>query len=277
MDADSWSAEAFRPIAGYLADVLGVHLPPHRLQLLRARLQGRLRADGVTGFAPFQRQLNNENGRDHAAQLLIDLSTVNHTSFFREPQALQFLANHLAHALLEGKGTVRVWSAGCSTGQEPYSLLMVLADRVPDLAQRHLEYWASDLSLGALRAAARAVYDERSTRGIDPERLRRYFLRGRGPKLGTFRVVPELRQLVRFVHLDLKRPVWNLPAQFDAILCRNVAIYFDEAERLQLLERLTNQLRPGGWLVIGQGEILSGTPANLLRQAPSIFRRVERS
>lgn len=275
-DPDSWSAREFQPIASYLRDALGVRLAPHRLQLLQARLRGRLRGEGHAGFAEFTAWLSTAETRDRAAQLLIDLSTVNHTSFFREPAALKAVVNHLARLLLEQSGPIRVWSAGCSSGQEPYSLLMMLAEQVADLSPARCECWASDVSLGVLQAAARAIYDERVLGGIAVDRLRRFFLRGRGTHLGQYRVVPEIRRLVTFCHLDLHRWPWTVPGRFDAILCRNVAIYFDEPARLLLLDRLTERLRPGGWLAVGHGEILPARPGRLTKHAPSIFRKADR-
>ena len=211
-------------------------------------------------------------------QLLIDLSTVNHSTFFREPIQLQALADHLAglvRARPQAAGPVRVWSAGCSAGQEPYSLAMMLAESLPGVSAAAIEIRATDIALEVVRSAARAIYEARDLADVSPERLRRFFLRGRGTRQGSYRVVPEIRRLVTFQHLDLRKPAWPLPEDFDAILCRNVAIYFGEAERLVLLDRLAERLRPGGWLVVGNCEILPERPGVLQKIAASIFRRVE--
>ena len=124
-----------------------------------------------------------------------------------------------------------------------------------------MEIWASDLSLEMLKNAAGAIYTTRDVQGVSPARLRRFFLLGRGPREGSFRVVPEIRDLVKFRHIDLRNPTWAVPADFPIIFCRNVSIYFAEDERLTLLNRLAQHLRPGGWLAMGNGEILPEVPA----------------
>lgn len=210
-------------------------------------------------------------------QLLVDLTTINHSTFFREPVTLRAVAEHLA-GLVRGRspreGSVRVWSAGCAAGQEPYSLAMLLAELVPGLTRDRLEIWGSDVALGMVRHGARAIYEARELTEVPPERLRRYFLRGRGPQQGQYRIAPEVRALATFQLLDLRRPEWTIPGDFDVILCRNVAIYFDEAERLVLLDRFAQRLRDGGWLVVGNCEILPERPGVLAKIAPSIFRKV---
>ena len=107
-----------------------------------------------------------------------------------------------------------------------------------------------------LKTAAGAIYTTRDVQGVSPARLRRFFLLGRGPREGSFRVVPEIRDLVKFRHIDLRNPTWPVPADFPIIFCRNVSIYFAEDERMTLLQRLAQHLRPGGWLAMGNGEIL---------------------
>jgi chemotaxis protein methyltransferase CheR len=154
---------------------------------------------------------------------------------------------------------------------------MMLAEALPGVSATAIEIRATDIALGVVRSAARAIYEARDLADVSPERLRRFFLRGRETRQGSFRVAPEIRRLVTFQHLDLRKPTWPLPEDFEAILCRNVAIYFGEAERLVLLDRLAGRLRPGGWLVVGNCEILPERPGLLRKIAASIFRRVAAS
>jgi chemotaxis protein methyltransferase CheR len=249
-------------------------MAPHRLHLLQARLQARLQSEGYSGFAELERELHQPATRVHAVQMLIDLSTVNHTAFFREMRTLRAVVDQLACRLLEGRSPIRIWSAGCSSGQEPYSVLMLLAEAVGPLTAQQVQFWGTDLSREVLETAARAVYPERELTDVSPQRLKRFFLRGRAGKLGTYRIAPELRGLMTWSLLDLSAATWNVPEQFDAILCRNVLIYFEEQERLRLLDRLAERLVPGGWLVMGRGEILPARPGLLERVAPAIFCKV---
>ena len=213
-------------------------------------------------------------------QLLIDLTTINHSSFFREETSLQILAEHLVGLIRHrsaAEGPVRVWSAGCSAGQEPYSLAMIMAELSLSLSRQVLDLRASDISLGIIRGAARAIYEARDVDEIAPERLRRYFLRGRGGRLGSYRIAPEIRHLLTFHHFDLRAEEWPIPKDFDAILCRNVAIYFAEPDRIVLLDRLASHLKPAGWLVVGNAEILPERPGLLRKVGPSTFERVASS
>jgi chemotaxis protein methyltransferase CheR len=273
-DSEPWSEKDFAPITLFLRHQIGISLEAHRMGLLQARLRSRLQLKGFHSFTQFHEQVLKPDPTGWGAQLLIDLSTVNHTSFFREPAHFTFMAEKVAASLKESPGmTIRIWSAGCSSGQEPYSMAMVLAESIGNLTPARAEIWASDLSLEMLKMAAGAIYTTRDVQGVSPARLRRFFLLGRGPREGSFRVVPEIRDLVKFRHLDLRNPVWSVPNDFPIIFCRNVSIYFAEDERLTLLNRLAQHLRPGGWLAMGNGEILPEVPPTLRKHSPSLFQK----
>lgn len=242
--------------------------------LLQARLRSRVQAKGFTSFSQFNERVLKVDPNGPGMQLLIDLSTVNHTAFFREPAHFTFMIERVSAYLREQPGVpVRLWSAGCSTGQEPFSMAMALAETFPGVGPQRAEIWASDLSREVLEAAARAIYRDREVQGVSPARLRRFFLRGHGPRAGSYRVVPEIRDLIKFRHLDLRNPSWPLPSDFHMIFCRNVSIYFAEEERMELFNRLAQHLRVGGWLLIGNGEILPYVPAAFKKHSPSIFRK----
>lgn len=275
---EPWGDADFAPIGQMLRERYGLALPEHRLVLLQARLQTRLRGRGIASFHAFYESALRDGPDGAGMQLLIDLSTVNHTAFFREPGPLEALAVQLASWLRGQSGVpVRVWSAGCSAGQEPYSLAIALSELVPGLGPGQLELWASDLSQEMIETASRAIYAARELTDVAPDRLRRYFLRGHGRRAGWYRVAPEVRRLVRFQRFDLHGAEWPVPNGLDAILCRNVALYFTDAERPRLLERLAGHLRTGGWLIIGHCEIISDVPRCLARQATSIYRKVATS
>ena len=273
-EPEPWSEKDFAAIVVFLRHQIGITLEPHRMGLLQARLRSRLQVKGFPSFCQFHEQVLKSRPQRLGRQLLIDLSTVNHTSFFREPAHFTFLTEHVSASLKECPGlTVRLWSAGCSSGQEPYSMAMSLAETMQPHGLAKVEIWASDLSLEMIKVAAGAIYRTRDVQGVSPTRLRRFFLLGRGPREGSFRVVPEIRDLVKFRHLDLRNRIWALPNDFHIIFCRNVSIYFAEEERLVLLDRLSHHLRPGGWLAMGNGEILPSVPASLRKHSPSLYQR----
>jgi chemotaxis protein methyltransferase CheR len=274
VEPEPWSEKDFAPITSFLRHQVGITLEAHRMGLLQARLRSRLQVKGIGSFTQFHEQVLKADPTGWGAQLLVDLSTVNHTSFFREPAHFTFMAERIVAWLKESPGMpIRIWSAGCSSGQEPYSMAMVLAETINGLLSQKVEIWASDLSLEMLKLAAGAIYTTRDVQGVSPARLRRFFLLGRGPRAGSFRVVPEIRDLVKFRHLDLRNAVWSVPNDFPIIFCRNVSIYFAEEERLTLINRLAQHLRPGGWLAMGNGEILPEVPPTLRKHSPSLFQK----
>jgi chemotaxis protein methyltransferase CheR len=274
VEPEPWSEKDFAPITSFLRHQVGITLEAHRMGLLQARLRSRLQVKGIGSFTQFHEHVLKSDPTGWGAQLLIDLSTVNHTSFFREPAHFTFMSERISAWFKESPGMmVRIWSAGCSSGQEPYSMAMVLAETIGNLSAQKIEIWASDLSLEMLKLAAGAVYTTRDVQGISAARLRRFFMLGKGPRAGSFRVVPEVRDLVKFRHLDLRNPVWAVPNDFPIIFCRNVSIYFAEDERLTLLDRLAQHLRPGGWLATGNGEIFPEVPPSLRKHSPSLFQK----
>ncbi len=273
-DFEAWSEKDFAPIVAFLRNVIGITLESHRMGLMQARLRSRLQARNLTSFTQFHDQVLRADPTGWGTQVLIDLSTVNHTAFFREPAHFTFMAEKVAAWLKEGPGLpVRIWSAGCSSGQEPYSMAMVLAETLPPQQLPRVEIWASDLSLEMLKVAAGAIYTSRDVQGISQQRLKRFFLLGRGPREGSFRVVPEIRDMVKFRHVDLRNSVWPVPTDLPMIFCRNVSIYFAEDERLALIERLAQHLRPGGWLVMGNGEIIPGVTPTIRKHSPSLYQK----
>ena len=273
-ETEPWSEKDFAPIIAFLRNQIGITLEPHRMGLLQARLRSRLQASGFTSFSHFNERTLKPDPTGAGMQLLIDLSTVNHTAFFREPAHFTFMAERVVASLREQPSVpVRIWSAGCSSGQEPFSMAMVLAETLPGLPPSKIEFWASDLSREVLETAARAIYNARDVQGVSPTRLRKFFMRGSGPRAGSYRVVPEIRDMVKFRHIDLRSPNWPSPSDFHQIFCRNVSIYFSEEDRMELLNRLAQHLRPGGWLAMGNGEILQAIPASLRKHSPSIYRK----
>lgn len=273
-EPEPWSEKDFGGVVAFLRRQIGISLESHRMGLLQARLRSRLQAKGIASFSQFHDRALRPDPTGWGAQLLVDLSTVNHTSFFREPAHFAFLAEQVGAWLRDRPAAeVRVWSAGCSSGQEPYSMAMALAEELPPHGLSRVDVWGSDLSLEMLNAAAGAVYTARDVQGVSPDRLRRFFLLGRGPREGSFRIVPEIRGLVKFRHVDLRTAPWPIPADLDVVFCRNVSIYFSDEDRRALLSRLARHIRPGGWLVTGNGEILPSIPATLRKHSPSIFRK----
>ena len=257
----------------------GISLGDTKHALLIGRLARRLRELGLSSFTAYLRVVTED---DRELVRMLDCIATNETHFFREPRQFELLGGRICDEWLAGAVAgarpreLRVWSAACSTGEEPFSLAMVLHNRLASDRWK-IAIMASDLSTRALDRAHGAVWPIEKARSI-PEALRRaYLLRGIGPRVGHVKAAPEVRELVTFQRANLARPEETLRGPFDAIFCRNVLIYFDVALRVQVLARLRDELAPGGYLFLGHAESLSGTSLALQSVMPGVYRRAERA
>jgi chemotaxis protein methyltransferase CheR len=229
---------------------------------------------GLADLHDYCRYIFEEGGLASEFVQLIDAVTTNKTDFFREPMHFQFLTEVLLPEAVRdhGHSGVRIWSAACSIGAEPYTIAMVLDDYARRVRHFRYEVVATDISTDVLRTAIEGVYDMEMTEPIPPELRDRYLMRARDPDRRQARIVPELRSAVRFGRLNLMDQKYPVPTDMDAIFCRNILIYFDRATQLKVLERLSRHLRPGGYLILGHSETLTGMALPLRSVGPTIFR-----
>jgi len=256
---------------------LGIMMPATKEALLQSRLQRRLVAVGVDSLAAYERYLATSPDADDELRELVSAVTTNTTSFFREAPQIDYLVQHLVPDILatERYATVKVWSAGCSSGEEPYSIAMALAD-----LQRRVPGWdyailATDVSPRILDAARTGVYEADQAAAI-PRPLHRYLMTSRDPERPMVRVRPELRAKIAFHELNFMDPRYAVDDVFDVIYFRNVAIYFDPPTQDAVVTRLCRHLRPGGHLMIGHSESLVGRDVPVRHVAPSIYRKPPR-
>lgn len=267
--------EQFGRISRLMRRVTGVALHSGKKEMVRARLGKRLRALGGLDFREYADLVHSDEGRGEL-ETMVDLLTTNKTSFFREREHFEFLTEEMARGRLSAERGLRFWSAGCSSGEEAYSLAVcALAglDRGPALRTRIL---ATDICRDVLRTARAAVYPARLVEPV-PEPLRRAWFEPVEPPRGAasephLRPVRDVRGLVRIARLNLLRP-WPMSGPFDAILCRNVMIYFEAETRQRLVERFARLLRPGGFLIVGHSESLNGLDHTLRYCRPAVYRR----
>ncbi|MGH8145832.1 MAG: CheR family methyltransferase [Rhodanobacteraceae bacterium] len=247
----------FRFLSDFVTRHCGITMGEHKRQLLQGRLQRRLRALRLDSFEDYCALLR-QNPQDELDEFVSAVST-NVTAFFRESHHFDFLAEQLPKWLAERPGgRIRIWSAGCSTGEEPYSLAMVLAEAIEQhRGPADALILATDLSPAALQKARDGVYSQQRLQGISGERRRRWFQRGSGVYEGECRVHPRLRELVRVRPLNLLED-WPMRGSFDAILCRNVVIYFDAPTKQRLFSRFAAALQPHGKLFLGHSESMHG-------------------
>jgi chemotaxis protein methyltransferase CheR len=231
----------------------------------------------MQGFDQYLRYLEAEASGDEL-RMMVDVLTTNKTSFFREPQQFTFLRNEVIPRDWRQRLQIRIWSAGCSSGEEPYSLAITLREELPDLAafgarsgRRDVRILATDISERVMARARAARYDLDALADVPPPILRRHFRRVEEQE-GLYEVVERTRGLVRLARLNLLAP-WPMHGPFDAIFCRNVMIYFDAHTREQLVGRYWKLLRPGGYLFLGGPESLSGVDHAFEYVQPAIFRK----
>lgn len=253
----------FASIAGHAYKLFGLHLPPGKRDLVYSRLIKRLRNLGLPDFASYCALL--DKGDAEEQQRMLSALTTNVTHFFREAHHFETLRKKVLPPLLDAArhGTrVRIWSAGCSSGQEPYSIALTILEMMPDAARYDVRVLASDVDQDILARAKDGRYDADSLEGLSQEILRsRFVAAGQAVTAG-----PELRQIVAFAELNLMSE-WPMRGPFDVIFCRNVAIYFDKPTQQRLWERFARILNLGGHLFIGHSERITGPAEQLLKGA----------
>ncbi|WP_018953820.1 CheR family methyltransferase [Thioalkalivibrio sulfidiphilus] len=261
----------FRFIARFIGEHAGIVLSDAKRDLVYGRLQRRLRALGLRRFSDYCELL--EQGDGEELEHFVNALTTNLTSFFREPHHFEYLQKDLLPRLLRERSErrLRIWSAGCSTGEEPYSIAMVVAETVPE--DWDVRILATDLDTNVVATAAAGRYGADRVEGISEARRRRWFLRGKGANQGMVRVRPELQELIRFRPLNLLDP-WPMRGAFDIIFCRNVVIYFDKSTQRVLFDRFAGQMRPDGHLFIGHSETLHKVSERFQLLGNTIYRRV---
>ena len=261
------SAGDFARFQRFILDAAGITLSASKKALVSGRLAKRLAHHGIASYGRYLDLL--DSGEDAAeVQTAVDLLTTNETYFFREPKHFELLREQARRALDERR-TLRVWSAASSSGEEAYSIAMVLDDV---LGSAPWEVLGTDISSRVLRRARAGHYPEERTRHIPPAYLKRYCLRGIGEQQGTLLVTRELRQRVRFAPLNLNEPLPRL-GPFDLVFLRNVMIYFSAETKREVVARVIGPLAPGGLLCIGHSETLNDISQAVQQVAPSIYRK----
>lgn len=249
----------FTQIKGMIYDDAGIFLPDTKMNLVYSRLARRVRVLGMQRFIDYIAFVAGKEGREERGHLLSALTT-NLTHFFREPHHFETIRNEIAKEALAKTargGKYRIWSAGCSSGEEPYSLAIGLLDAAPELAKRDVKILGTDIDPVVVNRATTGLYDREVIDPVEPRLREKFFQSGWGPHADRFCVGDEVRAMVDFQLLNLMGP-WPIRESVDAVMCRNVVIYFDEATKGVLWQRFSEVLDPGGWLFIGHSERLSG-------------------
>jgi chemotaxis protein methyltransferase CheR len=245
--------------------IAGITMSPAKKPLVTSRLAKRLKHHGLTSYGEYFRLITAADGKAEL-QMAVDLLTTNETHFFREPKHFDFLRQHILPAHKAGR-TLRIWSAACSSGEEPYSIAMLLDDVLGDASW---EIVASDLSTRVLEKARKGLYPMERMPEIPRHYLTRYCLKGVGSQAGTLLVERKLRERVRFMQHNLTEMPPDI-GEFDVIFLRNVMIYFNQDTKCQVVSRLLPRLRPGGHFLVSHSETLNGVSDALRMVTPSVY------
>jgi chemotaxis protein methyltransferase CheR len=272
----SFSRKAYRILIDLVYEHSRIRLGADKQMLLANRLQKRLRVLGLESYEDYCAVLQSPEGSDEIEEL-VDLISTNHTKFFREPDHFSFLASRALPALIPGlvasRSPLRLWSAAASSGEEPYTMAIVVAEQLRAHPSLDWQITASDISRCMLAEAQQGIYRMDAIQPVPPELLKRYFQKGIGARAGTCRVKPELKERLRFERINLFQAEYPVFPKQHVIFCRNVMIYFDLPSRTTAVQRLARHLSPGGYLVVGHSESLLGIHHNLQPIKQGIYQR----
>jgi chemotaxis protein methyltransferase CheR len=273
------SERDFRRFRDFIYDQCGINLVPKKKMMLTGRLSKRLRELSISSFTEYFEYVTSSKGRSEELIRMIDVVTTNKTDFFREPKHFDFLINRALPNLVQSGGAIsnnrlNIWSAGCSSGEEPYTLAMVLSEFFGTIGQGGFSILATDISTRVLNIAQKGIYPESSVEPVPIKLKQKYLMKGKGSQTGCCRIVPELRKYIQFRHLNLTGGRnFGLWSKMDIIFCRNVIIYFDRNTQIRLFEKFYNQLKPGGYLFIGHSETLHGINDQFSPVSVAVYRK----
>jgi chemotaxis protein methyltransferase CheR len=248
-----------------------IHLGPDKKALVSSRLAKRLRVLRLPSYNAYCRLLRSSKGREELGHL-VDVISTNHTHFFREIRHFDFLREvAIPQWQSRGGGALRIWSAAASSGEEPFSIAVAVAETLG--FEPNWRVHATDISRRMLATAQNGIYSVEKLAHVPADWQRRYFQRGLGHWEGAYRVREELRRRVDFQHLNLLQASYPFSIKFELIFCRNVMIYFDRPTQETLIQKLSNQLMPGGYLMVGHSESLNGIPHALVGIQPAVYQK----
>ena len=272
----SMSSREFASLSRFIYEQCGIKMPEGKKTMLEGRLQKRLRVLGMKSFAQYVDYLFQPDGNNDELVQMIDHVTTNKTDFFREPDHFDYLQNKVLPEWWAKYGTRRLmlWSAGCSTGQEPYTLAMVLQEFAAGRPGFDFQILATDISTRVLEQAKKAVYSEELIAPLPSVLKTKYLLRSKERQSGLVRIIPELRARVKFRRLNFLDGDFGLREPLDIIFCRNVIIYFDRQTQARLLQRFFAHMRAGAYIFMGHSETLSGLDVPLVSVAPTVYRKI---
>ncbi|MCX7986699.1 MAG: hypothetical protein N2662_07155 [Bacteroidales bacterium] len=272
------SDEDFKRLSDFIYREYGIKMPPAKKVMLQGRLQKRLRELDIISFKDYVDYVFSKEGQDNEIIHMIDVVSTNKTDFFREPIHFEYLTQEVVPHFgntTDFRYPLKIWSAGCSSGEEPYTIAIVLMEAKEKYPALDFTILGTDISTRILQTAIDAIYKENRIEGIPLHILKKYFLRSKDRSNPTVRLIPEIRKKVNYMRLNLMEPSYPIPDMFDVIFCRNVLIYFDRPTQEKVINKLCMHLKQGGHFFLGHSESITGMTVPLRQIKPTIFVKVE--
>jgi chemotaxis protein methyltransferase CheR len=263
----------FSRMSSFINSQCGIKMPKVKKTMLEGRLQKRLRELNIANFKDYCELVLNQNSSHELIQM-IDVVTTNKTDFFREPGHFDFLNASALPELLKDSSQLNIWSAGCSSGEEPYTIAMALHEYMEQNKNFSYNILGTDISVQILDRALAAIYSIERVIGIPINVKRKYFLKNKNPLKKLVRIVPELRSNLSFQRLNFMDDSYDITTTFDVVFCRNVLIYFDKPTQEKVINKLCAKLRPGGYFFLGHSESITDMKVPLKQVKPTIFKRI---
>ncbi len=275
--ATTMSAKTFSRFSTFIRTEIGINMPDAKKTMLQARLQKRLRKLGVKTFEEYYDYVFSPAGMEKELANMIDVITTNKTDFFREPQHFDYLVQTVLPELINARGIgirkkATIWSAGCSSGEEVYTLAMVLSEFSHKYPGFQYSILGTDISTKVLKEAVVGIYDHEKVEPVPMALRKKYLLRSKDKDKHLVRIVPELRSLVTFRRVNFMGNDFGIRDAVDIIFCRNVLIYFDRSTQEKVLNRLCRYLKPGGYMFMGHSETLSGLNVSLIPACSTVYK-----
>jgi chemotaxis protein methyltransferase CheR len=270
------SKEDFNRLSSFIFKEYGIKMPEVKKTMLQSRLQKRLRELNITNYKDYVNYVFSPEGQENEIIHMIDMVSTNKTDFFREPVHFEFLHTHVLPEFMQngsGHKFIKIWSAGCSSGEEPYSIAISLSEFQANHPNLDYSIFATDISSRMLKTGAEAIYKENRVSVVPMSLKKKYLLRSKDTANPTVRIVPQLRKKITFQRLNFMDTSYSVPDMYDVVFCRNVLIYFDRDTQEKVINKLCMKLKKGGYFFLGHSESITNIDVPLTQLKPTVFQR----